>query len=44
MIHKDCFAYNGNGKSNGCTILKELCCANGECKFFKTDIKEQLCK
>lgn len=38
VVHKDCFAYNGNYKVKGCTILKELYCAKEECKFYKTAI------
>lgn len=35
-IHKDCFAYQ-DGSVKGCSILKELYCKSGQCKFYKTD-------
>lgn len=38
QVKKDCFAFNDSASGSQCACLKELYCANEECKFYKTDI------
>lgn len=40
MTRKDCFGYIDRDGHKRCYGLKKLYCKNGECEFYRTDLKK----